>query len=252
MTSPGNADSVARFDDRATDYVRYRPSYPAAAIDAVLDGLGPPDMLAAADIGAGTGISARLLADRGATVIAIEPGVAMRGAADPHPRVTWVASRAEATAIASGACDLILCAQAFHWLQPADALPEFARVLRPGGRLALMWNRRSQSDPFTVGYREAILAVSGDSVAERMAFNPAVLPESGCFSAAERIEVSNVQHLDLTGLIGRARSASYVPKDGENGERLVQSLTALYRAHADATGRVTLRYETEIYRSTRI
>ena len=80
-------DSVTRFDDRASDYVRYRPSYPVAAIDWILEGVGPPATLVAADVGAGTGISARLLGDRGVRVLAIEPGVKMRGAAAAHPRV---------------------------------------------------------------------------------------------------------------------------------------------------------------------
>ena len=80
-------DTVGRFDDRAADYVKYRPTYPAEAIDTILKGLGPPQRLLAVDIGAGTGISARLLADRGVHVIAVEPGEAMRGAAEPHDRV---------------------------------------------------------------------------------------------------------------------------------------------------------------------
>ena len=88
-------DTVGRFNDRAADYVKYRPTYPVAAIDAILDGLRPPERLLAADVGAGTGISARLLGDRGVRVIAVEPGEAMRGAAAPHARVSWIAGRAE-------------------------------------------------------------------------------------------------------------------------------------------------------------
>ena len=84
-------DTVERFTDRAADYVRYRPTYPAEAVDTILDGLGPPEHLVAADIGAGTGISARLLGDRGVRVIAVEPGEGMRRAAASHPNVTWVA-----------------------------------------------------------------------------------------------------------------------------------------------------------------
>ncbi|WP_295618085.1 hypothetical protein [Chamaesiphon sp. GL140_3_metabinner_50] len=77
-----------RFSDRAADYVKYRPSYPAAVIDTILDGLDAA-MLVAADIGAGTGISARLLAERGVRVFAIEPNAAMSAAATPHPLVEF-------------------------------------------------------------------------------------------------------------------------------------------------------------------
>ena len=249
-TGPG-ADTVARFSDRADDYVKYRPSYPAAAIDAILDGLGASSQVRAADIGAGTGISARLLADRGVHVVAIEPGAQMRAAATSHTRVLWVAATAEATGLDDGSLDLIQCAQSFHWFRPAPTLAEFARVLVPGGRLVLMWNRRSTTDALTAGYRQAILDVGGEVAAERMAFEPEVVIASGLFTAPERLTFPNAQPLDLEGLIGRARSASYVPKDGPAGEELIARLRRLHAEHADANGVVTLVYETEIYRSSR-
>src|SRR5262245_47354984 len=133
-------DSVERFSDRADDYVRYRPGYPAEAISAILDGLGSSEHVRAADVGAGTGISARLLGDRGVHGIAVEPGEEMRRAASSHPRVQWTGGTAEATGLQSASVDLVLCAQSFHWFRPFPALTEFTRILRPGGRLALMWN----------------------------------------------------------------------------------------------------------------
>ncbi len=243
-------DTVTRFSDRADDYVRYRPTYPDAAIDAILDGLGSPLTLRAADVGAGTGISARLLADRGVHVIAIEPGEQMRAAAAAHPRVEWVAATAEATGLDAGSVTLVQCAQSFHWFRPVPTLAEFARILVPGGRLVLMWNRRSQTDRLTAGYRQAILDVGGEIAAERMPFDPGVVAGSGFFTAPERIAVPNAQHLDLDGLIGRARSASYVPKTGAAGDELIARLQQLHAEHANADGLVTLVYETEIYRST--
>lgn len=245
-------DTVTRFSDRADDYVRYRPPYPGPAIDAILDGLGPPARLTAADIGAGTGISARLLGDRGVRVTAIEPGENMRRAAARHTNVVWMAGLAEATGLRSASVDLILSAQSFHWFRPAEALPELARVLKPGGRLAIMWNRRSRTDPLTAGYRKAILDAGAESVAERMPFDPAVVTASGLFSLPERKGVPNAQRLDLDGLIGRARSASGVPKTGPAAAQLVDALRALHQRHADAQGCVTLIYETEVYRSTRL
>ena len=159
-------DTVGRFSDRAADYVKYRPTYPAAAIDAMLDGLAAPGQLVAADIGAGTGISARLLGDRGVHVVAVEPGEGMRGAAAPHPHVEWMAARAEALGLRSESVDLVLSAQSFHWFRPADALPEFARILKPRRRLVIIWNRRSRTDPLTMGYRQAIADVGGETAEE--------------------------------------------------------------------------------------
>jgi SAM-dependent methyltransferase len=242
---------VGRFDDRAADYVRYRPSYPAAAIDTILAGLGPPSALTAADVGAGTGISARLVGDRGVRVIAVEPGRAMSGAAAPHPRVCWVRATAEATGLATGALALVLCAQSFHWFRADEAVREFARVLAPGGRLAIMWNRRSVSDPLTAGYGEAIAAVGDDAEANRAPFAPGCVERSGAFSPVTRTSVPSHQRLDLDGLLGRARSASYVPKTGPASDRLVQLLTDLHARHSDASGAVTLVYETEIFSATR-
>jgi SAM-dependent methyltransferase len=243
---------VGRFSDRAADYVKYRPGYPAAAIDAILDGLGPPASLIAADIGAGTGISARLLASRGVRVIAIEPGDDMRGAAQPHADVTWVGARAESTGLSPASLDLIVCAQSFHWFKADDALCEFARILKPGGRLALVWNRRSTRDPLTAAFRQAILDAGGESPAERMEFDPQVILASRVFTAADRLVFANTQRLDAGGLAGRARSASYVPKVGAAADTLIETLTDLHRRFADADGFVTLVYDTEVFRARRV
>ena len=123
---------LGRFSDRASDYVKYRPSYPAAAIDAILDGLGEPSQLTAADIGAGTGISSRLLAQRGVRVLAIEPNAEMRQAADPHALVEFRAGNSEATNLPDTSIDLVTCFQSFHWFNPVLTLPEFRRILKPG------------------------------------------------------------------------------------------------------------------------
>jgi SAM-dependent methyltransferase len=249
MTALHELDPTGRFADRAADYVKYRPSYPSAAIDAVLEGLGDPARLVAADVGAGTGISARLLAERGVHVLAIEPNVAMRASAEPHARVEWRDGRAEATGLADASVDLVLCAQAFHWFEPASALRELHRILKPRGRLVLMWNARDVRDPFTAAYVDAILAVGGESQVERAAFDAEVVSRTSLFTPPRLHEFANDQELDLAGLLGRARSASYVPKGGEAGERLVELLTRLHARHGDARGLVTLRYITRVYTS---
>ena len=244
-------DPTGRFSDRAAEYVRYRPGYPTAALDALLDGLAPPTMLTAADVGAGTGISARALAERGVSVYAIEPNRAMREAAAPHARVSWQEGTAEATQLPDNAVDLVLAAQAFHWFQVSEALAEFHRVLRPGARLALMWNSRDRSDPVTRGYVEAIHEVNGEHPAERRPFDPAWLTEAGRFSQPSKLEFRHSQELDRDGLIGRATSASYVPREGKAYAALTKLLAKLFERHRDDRGLVTLRYVTEIHLATR-
>jgi SAM-dependent methyltransferase len=243
-------DPTGRFADRAADYVRFRPDYPAAAIDAVLEGLGALERLVAADVGAGTGISARLLADRGVHVHAIEPNAVMRAAAEPHPHVEWGAGTAEATGLAAASVRLVLCAQAFHWFRQAEAIAEFHRVLEPGGRLALMWNARDRDDPLTLGYIDAIHAVNGEHPAEHRGIEPGVV-EAGGFPPLRLLTFPHAQALDLEGFIGRATSASYVSKEPAALAELVRLLTALHARHADARGCVTMRYRTEVHLTER-
>lgn len=242
---------TGRFSDRATDYVRYRPDYPAAAIECLIEGLGEPAAIRAADVGAGTGISARQLAARGPRVLAIEPNREMREAAAPDPRVTWREGTGESTGLEAGALDLVLCAQAFHWFRQAEAVAEFHRVLRPGGRLALMWNTRSRTDPFSLGYIQAIRDVNGEHPAEMRTFDPEVVSAGG-FTPPAASRFDHAQTLDRDGLIGRAASASYVPKEGARFEELVTLLDALHARFRDADGRVALRYVTEVWRAERL
>lgn len=239
-----------RFSDRAEDYRRFRPDYPQAAFAAILEGLDP-SRLVAADVGAGTGISARPLAARGSRVIAIEPNAEMRNAAEPHPHVEWRDGTAEATGLTDSSVDLVLCAQAFHWFRAREALVEFHRVLAPGGRLTLMWNKRDRDDPLTRGYIEAIHAVNGEHPIEKMPFDPTTIAASGLFTEARVQSFSHSQSLDLEGFIGRAVSASYVPKDGEGLERLRAILSALWEQKRNERGMVTMRYVTEVYLAQR-
>jgi hypothetical protein len=114
-----------------------------------------------------------------------------------------------------------------------------------------MWNRRSRTDPVTAGYRQAILDVGGETAAERMGFEVSVVTASPLFRDEGRLAFPNEQPLDVEGLIGRARSASYVPKTGAAGERLEQLLRQLHSRYADANGLIRLIYETEVFRFTR-
>jgi SAM-dependent methyltransferase len=248
-SDPSDLDPTGRFSDRVDDYVRYRPSYPAEAVDLVLEGLAKDALVA--DVGAGTGIWTALLAARGMRVVALEPNEAMRSAAPRVPGVTWQDGTAEATGLAAESRALVTAAQAFHWFRGREAVREFARILAPGGRLALVWNRRRRDDPFTEGYREAILAVGGETAAERMAFDPGVIPAEGRFAPPERSAFEHAQELDLPGLHGRARSASYVPKAGPRAEELGARLDALFDQFADANGRVRLAYVCEVWRARR-
>jgi len=231
-------DPTGRFSSRAVDYARYRPTYPTQFFDEVLAGLGAPDTLVAADVGAGTGISSRALGDRGVQVLAIEPNLAMRDVATPHPRVRWIDATAERTRLPGASVDVVLCAQSFHWFETGPALLEFLRILRPRGRVALVWNGRVKGDPAGDAY-DRLVKDAATVTPQHLELPPMATLLSGAgFVDVREAVFPGGQRLDYDGLVGRARSASYVPKEGPAWERLVDGLRALHARHADAQGAV--------------
>jgi SAM-dependent methyltransferase len=232
-----------RFSNRAADYVTGRPSYPAAALDALFDGLGDASDVLAADLGAGTGISSRLLADRGAQVLAVEPNAAMREAAEPHPRVEWIAGTAEWTGLGEASIDLVTAFQAFHWFDHAKALREMVRILRPGGRAAVIYNERDESDPFTAAYGDLVRAYQTDATERRRAEGLEAFAAFDGWHATRRVEAPNAHPLDLDGVLARARSTSYLPKDGPKADALHDAIRALVAQHA-RDGRVVMAMRT--------
>lgn len=138
-TNPARARS---FDAVAASYAANRPSYPPALLDAIEELSGRPLAGArVADVGAGTGIATALLAGRGARVVAVEPGDGMAGQLRRGlPEVPVVRGDGNRLPLRTGSLDLITYAQSWHWTDPARAVPEARRVLRPGGALALWWN----------------------------------------------------------------------------------------------------------------
>jgi ubiquinone/menaquinone biosynthesis C-methylase UbiE len=128
--------------------------------------LGPGSVVA--DLGSGTGISTEPFLRLGCTVHAVEPNDAMRAAAEEllsgHPELRSVAGTAEATTLPGRSVDLVAAGQAFHWFRPDFARAEIARILRPGGRVALFWNRRREDTAFGEAY-EALLRRYGTDYA---------------------------------------------------------------------------------------
>jgi len=224
-------DSVTRFGSRASAYAAFRPSYPPEAIDAVLEGLGDPRSLTIADVGAGTGISSRLFAERGAAVIAIEPNARMRAAAERHPRVRWREGTAERTGLADAAVDAVVACQAFHWFATSTVMEEFRRVARR--RAALMQYERDESDSFTAAYGDIVRAYATDDTEAMRAHGLVVFAE---FPDARvtRESFSAAQRLDCNALLGRAASASYLPSSGAAADSLRSDLRALFDRHQRA------------------
>lgn len=129
------------FDDAAQEYERGRPGYPSAAIDSLTRELDLSQQSVVIDLAAGTGKLTRELTRRFDEVIAIEPLAAMRDQlARAAPTARALEGTAEHMPVPDASADAVLVAQAFHWFDGRRALDEIARVLRPGGGLALLWN----------------------------------------------------------------------------------------------------------------
>lgn len=236
-----------RFSNRATDYAKYRPTYPQAAISLILEGLGEPAQILAADIGAGTGISSRLLGDRGLRVMALEPNAAMQAAADSHPLVEYRQGTAEQTGLAAASVDLVVCCQSFHWFKPNSSLLKFHRILKPTGRLALMWNDRDPKDELTQAYGSLVRSVSNHHPAAQRLVAADPLFASPVFTGVRQHTLTHGQALDLNGLMGRASSVSYLPRQGAAHEELLAGLQELHQQFCDAQGLIHLAYRTRLY-----
>lgn len=229
-----DAEPETYFARLAGDYARHRPSYPAAAVEAVVHGLGAAPR--ALDLGCGTGIFSRLLAAAGARVIGLDPGPEMLARArEAGGSPAYLRGRGEALPLGDGSCDLASCAQAFHWLDPGRALPELLRVLRPGGRLALVWNVRDLGAPACAAY-EAFTARARAEAERRgrvVRHDRAPDPALGTwFPGARLLRFPHLLRYDWPALLGRARSTSYFPAAGPLREELERALRALFEEHA--------------------
>lgn len=150
-------------------YDSVRPAYPDEAVAALIDAArrgrganapGRDGPLRAADIGAGTGKMSELLARAGLLVDAVEPSEAMRAQASSVEGVTWHEGVAEGTGLSNGTYDIVVFAQSWHWMDPERAGLEAARILAPGGVLAIVWNQMAVSIPWV--HRLTRIMRSGD------------------------------------------------------------------------------------------
>lgn len=173
-------DVAARgFQAGAAAYELARPGYPDEAIGVLREDLGVGPGTTVCDLAAGTGKLTRRLLELGAAVVAVEPVEAMRAELQAAvPDVQAVDGHAEAIPLPDASVDVITVAQAFHWFEAPTALAEIARVLKPGGGLAILWNERDETTAW---------------VAEM----------SRLIRWHERT-VSRYQHVDWAGVVGEA------------------------------------------------
>ena len=253
-------DFAARgFERGAQDYEKGRPSYPPGVIETLRDrcGLGPGSDVV--DLAAGTGKFTRLLeAEAPSSLIAVEPVDAMRAElAAKSPGVRAVPGTADATGLDDACADLATIAQAFHWFANDEAVAECARILRPGGFLALVWNTRDLSLPWQAAIDSIMTRLAGDAPRFRSADETwhAPIDRSPKFGPLESATFTNpVPGVDLATLRARVASTSYVSAlpDGER-DAVLAEVEDLCRPLADAGGGVFAeQYRTELFWCRRV
>ncbi len=205
-------DVAARgFHAGAAAYEAARPGYPDEAVAVLADRIGIGPATEVLDLAAGTGKLTRRLLELGASVVAVEPVPGMREQlAEVLPELEVLDGAAESIPVADASADVVTVAQAFHWFDAPRALEEVARVLRPGGRLVLLWNERDETTPW-VAEMSRIIRWHERTVSRYQHVDwAAVVEASGRFTALEEREVGWSHPLTRDLLADRVRSISYV------------------------------------------
>lgn len=241
-----------RFSTRVENYIKYRPDYPADVLDLLRADCGLTESAVVADVGSGTGILTRRLLPAAHHVYGVEPNREMRVAGEQllkgYVNFTSVAATAEATKLPDQSVDLITAGQAFHWFDRLRARSEFKRILKPDGRVALIWNsRRTAATPFLRGYEQLLQDYATDYA--QVDHTNIGAEEIAAFFAPNRPQLAvfeNLQVFDFDGLRGRLLSSSYAPEPGHpNHEPMLEALRRLFDTHQTG-GRVQFEYDTEI------
>ena len=238
------------FAGQGADYDRLRPGYPDAVLDAMLAPLaGSAPTLRAIDLGAGTGKLSSALAERGLEVTAVDTSEAMlevaraRGGTITAGSLATRLARAEETGLPAASAELVTVAQAWHWFDAEEASAEVARLLAPGGVLALVWNMLDVTIPWV--HRLSRIMHAGDI--HREDFAPTVGPE---LELTDRRAITWEDPMPTQDVIDLARTRSYViTAPEERRQKVLANLDWYLHDHlGHARGaRVGVPYRTDLF-----
>ncbi len=239
--------AAAGFGSGADIYERGRPQYPPDAVERLAREFGLTRESAVLDLAAGTGKLTRQLLPLAGRVIAVEPSPAMRAELRRHvPEAEALEGTAEEIPLKDGSVDAVLVGQAFHWFRPGEALAEIARVLRPHGGLALLWNRARWEGPWLEQFQA--LVDPPRVAAGRFPSSEGTLARSPEFEPWREARFSHVHHIGVEDFLALVASWSWIANlpDGERADLLAQ-----VRALVGDRAVLELPYATEVYWSCR-
>jgi ubiquinone/menaquinone biosynthesis C-methylase UbiE len=241
------------FGARAGDYERHRAGWPAEAVEQALAGVGAGPDSVVVDLAAGTGKLTRELVPRVGRVVAVEPSEDMRAVLEAQvPEAEALAGTADGMPLADASVDAVLVGEAFHWFCTPAAVAEIARVIRPGGGLALLWNAHDFGG-------DAWVRAMGELLDSRRA--PGVTPinrkqtglwkqvfEGAPFTPLEHFETRHEQRTDVDGLVAHISTWSFVGAlEDEPRAALQRDLAELLRREHPAPRDVAIPYRTDVY-----
>ncbi|WP_329105163.1 class I SAM-dependent methyltransferase [Micromonospora sp. NBC_01699] len=242
-------DQALSFGAAAQTYDRFRPAYPLAALTWAVDAAEPVRVV---DLAAGTGILTRQLLGLGHSVVPVEPDEGMRTQlAAATPGTTALAGSAEAVPLPDGDADVIMTGQAYHWFDRDRAHAEAARVLRPGGRFAPIWNSRDESVTWVAALSRLLADFAGKPSVDTA---PELSTFGDRFEPLQRAEFSHAVSQTADSLVGLVRTRSYYLTATRQRQReLEAAVRDLALHHPDLVGREAfdLPYRTTVYRARR-
>lgn len=217
----------------AQDYDRYRPGYPPEVLEFLLSGIPAGGMIV--DIGAGTGQLARGLLGLGANIVGVEPDDRMRAVlAQVIGPDRALAGSAESIPLPDASVDAVFGSQMWHWVDVSKAIPEIARVLKPGGVLGIIWNLRDDRVDWISVMNEFVPIA--DSYKWFSNNEKPVLADP--FGEMELVEFAHSQPTDVEGLVGLVGTISVVALSDDSPARLAQ-VRNLAETHPSLAGRDT-------------
>jgi ubiquinone/menaquinone biosynthesis C-methylase UbiE len=246
------SDTVERFSNRVANYVKYRPGYPREILEVFRDEMGLTENSVIADVGSGTGISAKVFLENGNAVFGVEPNAAMRAAAGEFlkdfPKFKSVDGTAEQTNLPDASVDFVIAAQAFHWFDRDKTPREFRRITRAGGFVALIWNERQLDTNDFLREYEARLKECGTDYEKVRHDNLDQAIFEKAFDAEFALKTFlNIQTLDYDGLKGRMLSSSYMPSEKDlRFAPMIAKLQRLFEKYAES-GKIQILYSTNIF-----